>query len=618
MNHKSLSVSRLFTSLALLLLLAACSSQPSKQKSVDITAKPTQSAQAYNLKADSTTAPIQTDWRIMALKASVVAKDLKQGQLLLNNLARLKLSDMQKAEWLIAQAQLSLLKSPAVDATIDKQEFVKQRAANVLQKFIFNKNWQLADNQWTRYHQIRAKLFEQNEDYFNAAREWVAYSHYQTPETQQAISQQIWNDLNQYSQQDIVKLKTAAEESELQGWLFVASKMKTDLNAPFKLQETLRSWFAGNPTHPIALNTPEEVQKILDLERLHPQNIALLLPLTGKYEKPSNVIRDGFIQAMTNDSELDPSTKLTIIDTNAESMADIYNSLTLEQVDFVVGPLVKDNIEEFQQLNNDVIPMLALNFPDEISEQANTCYLTLSPEQEVEQAAKHLYEEGFKYPLVLAPQGALGERINEAFNQQWRQLSSTPAAVTYFGSRNELQTNIKQAFGLINSQQRINQIKQLSGMDLESEQRSRRDIDSVYIVATRSELTLLKPFIEVAINPDATPPKLFSNSRSNNGIAREYQDVSGIVFSDIPMLLNDDESFNKEFNSLWPNSTNGDKRLHALGMDSYSLIHYLPVMKLVHNYKVEGKTGQLTINDQCIVQRKLAWAEHEAFQQDSE
>ncbi len=38
------------------------------------------------------------------------------------------------------------------------------------------------------------------------------------------------------------------------------------------------------------------------------------------------------------------------------------------------------------------------------------------------------------------------------------------------------------------------------GMGLESQPRSRRDIDAVYIVANSSELTLIKPFIEVAIN----------------------------------------------------------------------------------------------------------------------
>ncbi|MGO3797712.1 MAG: penicillin-binding protein activator, partial [Vibrio casei] len=240
-------------------------------------------------------------------------------------------------------------------------------------------------------------------------------------------------------------------------------------------------------------------------------------------------------------------------------------------------------------------------------------YLTLSPEQEGTQAAKHLFKTGFKYPLVLAPKDKLGQRITEAFSTEWEKLSNTPVSTSGFGNRAELQKNVKDAFGLTDSQTRINQIRQITNMNMETEARSRRDIDSVYIIATRSELTLLKPFIEVAINPDAKPPKLFSNSRSNNGKARQYQDVEGIIFSDIPMLLDQNDSAANEYDSLWPNSNNTEKRLHALGMDSYSLLDKLSTMKAVPNYKSQGQTGLLSINDQCVVQRELSWAEHEAF-----
>ncbi|MFH0255972.1 penicillin-binding protein activator [Vibrio rumoiensis] len=600
MNHKSFSVPRLFTSIALMLLVSACSSLTSESDKVDITAPPAQTSLAYTNKANETKPSTeQTDLFIMALKAAVVEKNYDQGQTLLKRIVQLPLNDMQQAEWQMAKAQITA-------ATVDSETALKE--------LNFKDQWQLADIQWQNYRQQRAKLFEDIRDYFNADREWIAYKEFQPVNKQESTDKRIWNNLEQYSKNEIVQLSAQPSESELKGWLYVATQMKTKLNNPSGLQTELQQWFALNISHPIVTHTPEDVQKILDLDISTPKNVAVLLPLSGKYEKPAKLIRDGFMHSMTNDVDKDPALKMTIYDTSTQSLQDIYNTLKANNTDFIIGPLIKDNVDQLQGINADSIPMLALNFPDELEQGSQVCYLTLSPEQEGAQAAKHLFESGFKYPLVLAPKGKLGERITEAFNQKWNSLSNTKTATAPFGNRSELQKNVKDAFGLSDSQARINQVKQITNMDMETEARSRRDIDSVYIIANRSELTLLKPFIEVAINPDAKPPKLFSNSSSNNGKARAYQDVSGIVFSDIPMLLDKDNTAINEYEAQWPNSSNTEKRLHALGMDSYSLLAQLPTMKVVQSYKYQGQTGILSINDQCVVQRELSWAEHADFQ----
>ncbi len=600
MNHKSFSVSRLFTSIALMLLISACSSLTSTSDKVDITAPPAQTSLAYTQQAEELDPSTeQTDLLIMALKASVVEKNYPQGQTLLNRLIKMPMNNMQQAEWQMARAQITA-------ATVDSE--------TALKGLNFQEQWQLADVQWSNYHQQRAKLFEDINDHFNADREWIAVKEFQTPNQLEATDQRIWENLEQYSADEIVQLKAQPSETELQGWLYVAIQMKTKLKNPAGLQTELQQWFSNNISHPIVTHTPEDVQKILDLEITTPKNVAVLLPLSGKYEKPAKLIRDGFIHAMTNDADKDPAFKMTIYDTSSQSLQDIYTTLQTNGTDFIVGPLIKDNVEQLQSINDDTIPMLALNFPDDLEQSSQVCYLTLSPEQEGAQAAKHLFKSGFKYPLVLAPKGTLGDRITEAFTAKWNELSNTPVASQDFGNRADLQKNVKSAFGLTDSQVRINQIKQITNLDLETEARSRRDIDSVYIIANRSELTLLKPFIEVAINPDAQPPKLFSNSSSNNGKARAYQDVAGIVYSDIPMLLDKDSKAMREYNELWPNSSNTEKRLHALGMDSYSLLAQLPTMKVVQSYNYQGQTGKLSIDDQCVVQRELSWAEHEAFQ----
>ena len=125
-------------------------------------------------------------------------------------------------------------------------------------------------------------------------------------------------------------------------------------------------------------------------------------------------------------------------------------------------------------------------------------------------------------------------------------------------------------------------------------------------------MTLIKPFIEVAINPDAKPPQLFSNSRSNSGDT-VYEDLTGIIYSDIPLLIDADPTVKAEMAELWPNQSNMEKRLEALGMDAYKLMGELPQMKVVPGYSVPGQTGTLSIDNNCVVQRELSWAERGAL-----
>ncbi|NMV23196.1 YraN family protein, partial [Vibrio parahaemolyticus] len=77
--------------------------------------------------------------------------------------------------------------------------------------------------------------------------------------------------------------------------------------------------------------------------------------------------------------------------------------------------------------------------------------------------------------------------------------SSNKVAASYFGDKRQLQKDINEVFGLQESKQRIAQMQSLMRIKLETQPRSRRDVDAVYIVARSTELTLIKPFIEVAI-----------------------------------------------------------------------------------------------------------------------
>ncbi|MBT0053966.1 penicillin-binding protein activator [Vibrio alginolyticus] len=601
-NHKRLSVPRILTPVALAITLAACSSGPRQPDGVDVTLEPTQSVQNYMIQADSTEGSLQNDWLIMATKAAIQANQFDQAEMLIKRLARQQLTEVQQAEWQLARATIQ-----------QKQGNYSQ----LLQLLNFKPWWKLPNEQWKDYYLMRADAYQGLNQAFEANRQLVAFGQYASSAEQREISSRIWMNFGSYSEYELTSLETEPNEDVLDGWLQLAIYAKTLSGNLSQLKNTLERWLNENPSHPAAIYTPEEIQNILSLDIVKPNNTALLLPLTGKFSPQAQLIRDGFVFAMMNDRNRDPSATLTVIDTNAYNADQIKQRLINENIDFVVGPLEKENVELLHTTmdgseNGPTIPALALNIPEDVQPDSNICYLALSPEQEAAQAAKHLFSEGYNFPLILAPKGSFGKRVTEAFNKEWRKYSSNKVAASYFGDKRQLQKDINEVFGLQESKQRIAQMQSLMRIKLETQPRSRRDVDAVYIVARSTELTLIKPFIEVAINPDAKAPQIFSSSRSNSGGAT-YEDLTGIIYSDIPLLIDPDPSVTAEMNELWSEQSNMEKRLKALGMDAYKLIGELPQMKVVPGYSVGGQTGILSIDNNCVVQRELSWAERGAL-----
>ncbi|MFA0440547.1 penicillin-binding protein activator [Vibrio sp. 10N.286.49.B1] len=597
MNRKRNSVTRLLTPIALALSIAACSTQPSAPSSVDITMAPTSSSEVYLMRADSDQGGFANEWLILAFKASIQEGNYDQAQRLSNRLAKQNLTTIQQAEWQLARAELNLAQGNAQDAYLQLN---------------LPAEWPLLQQQWMHYHQLRGQSLEQMGNYIESSREYVAMASFAPREQQEAINAKIWHNLNQYSGEQLSQLEIKPEEEILDGWVQLASYMKALSTSLPQLQNTLKNWLAENNNHPAAVYTPQSIYDILNLEISTPHSTALLLPLTGKYAKQAQLVRDGFMMATMDDTQRDPEAIFTVIDTHETTASDIKARLIANNVDFIVGPLIKENVEKLQQAQLSAekpIPALALNIPTTIEPTQAMCYLTLSPEQEVTQAAKHLSQENYAYPLILAPKSSLGNRVVKAFEEEWAKLSPNNIAVAQYSSRAQLQKTINNVFGLQESQQRIAQMEALTGMKLENQPRSRRDIDSVYIVANGADLTLIKPFIEVAINPDASQPKLFADSHSNSS-KRQYEDLTGVVYSDIPMLIEEDEQLEAQITKFWPKSSNAEKRLQALGMDAYALTKELPQLKAVEGYSVDGQTGTLTIDSNCVVQRQIAWGVH--------
>jgi outer membrane PBP1 activator LpoA protein len=77
--------------------------------------------------------------------------------------------------------------------------------------------------------------------------------------------------------------------------------------------------------------------------------------------------------------------------------------------------------------------VLALNQPEKVESRANICYFALSPEDEARDAARHIHDQGKQTPLLLV-RGALGDRVVNAFANEWLKLGGGTVLQQRFGS----------------------------------------------------------------------------------------------------------------------------------------------------------------------------------------
>ena len=251
------------------------------------------------------------------------------------------MSPLQMAEWQLARA------------TLRYQQGQPQAALDTLN---FQPWWTLADSQYLRFHMLRAELLGQTNQSFKAARERTALDQYLKAEQKGANWQNLWRDLSHYNNNQLQATKLSEDETVLRGWVQLSILKNTYSQRPAKLKSTVEEWLAKNPYHPANQYLPAELQAIMELEITQLNNVALLLPLSGRYENSGKAVRDGFINAMLDDTGRDAETELAIYDTEAEPVSSIVSKLEQDGIELVIGPLRKEKITDFQRSNDTISP----------------------------------------------------------------------------------------------------------------------------------------------------------------------------------------------------------------------------------------------------------------------
>ena len=309
-----------------------------------------------------------------------------------------------------------------------------------------------------------------------------------------------------------------------------------------------------------------------------------------------------------------PSAELKIYDTTSQPISQLLAQAQQDGATLVVGPLLKENVEEVIK-SNTPLNVLALNQPEKVESRANLCYFALSPEDEARDAARHIHQQGKQTPLLLVPRGALGDRVVSAFADEWLKLGGASVLQQRFGSTAELRAGVNGGGGIALTGTPVSTLPSAQNSSLGSADEmpvsSGGSVDAAYILATPEQIAYIKPMIAMR-NGSQSNVTLYASSRSAQGTAGpDFRlEMEGLQYSEIPMLAGSNPSLMQQALSAVRNDYSL-ARLYAMGADAWSLANHFTQMRQTPGFELNGNTGDLTANQDCVINRKLSWLKYQ-------
>jgi len=552
----------------------------------------------YNQLATETLPPQRYEYQYRAALAMFRAGLSHQAAQTLEAIPFDSLSPPLKLEHQLLSAELLLKRDP-------------EQSLSLLQKPAVAEG-QLPDHMelYARYHQLRARAFARLGKHLESGHEYILRDLYLTDSTELEANQlAIWQTLSMLSPETLQQTRLAPPPDALSGWVELVKIAKNYSLTPGEVQQRINTWRQRYPTHPASeavLNLLLERSKELSTR---PGNIALLLPLSGRFASAGESILDGIFAAYYQDPMRNRiHLKVYDIGERPEQAMNSYWQALAEGAEFVIGPLDKEAVGQLAKQEKLPLPTLALNYAGPATSE-NLYQFALAPEDEAYAVAERAWLEGYVQAAVMVPNSPLGQRLSQAFSQRWQELGGLVVAESqYNASNNDFSDPIKKLLNINDSDFRRRRVQQLLRESVEFTPRRRQDIDFIFLAAFPKQARLMRPqfkFHHAGELPILATSHLFSGEVER----KADRDMNDIQFCDMPWTLNGPGP-ERQLRSSPALQVHGGQlqRLVALGIDAYQLVSLVPMLASHPYERYRGETGSLHIDSQHRVQRQLLWA----------
>ena len=591
---------------AITLILTSCASKPSSY-SPDATSDAEQlyyskqyaeAAISFNQQANNSAGTEQIQFFLQAVISYVKAEQLAQAIQLLKSLQidenSIKQTDLAR----LASAHIALAERNAEEVLLQLKHPLAADSSSLF---------------FAEFHQLRATAFSMQGDRITTAEEYILQGHYLSRDEDILMSQQlIWESLALLSERSLQQMQPAKAPDVLSGWMeLVRLSKKYQLN-PTLLLESITNWQRQYIQHPVHSSLLEGLRNRKQEDVTLPKNIALLLPLTGRFAKPAKAIRDGLLASYyAKDSKENINIRIYDTKGNPEKIEEIYEQAVSNGAQFVIGPLNKSSINILADQDSLSVPTLALNYVNgEYTIPEELYQFGLSPEEEAIQVAERTWLDGHVNAAVLTPAGPWGDRVHKAFRERWESVGGRVVEQqSYNSSKNDFSLPIRQLLNIDDSKKRYRKLSRLLKTKLKYSTYRRQDIDFIFIAGFPRQARQIRPQLKF-FHASQVPVYATSHIFTGNLNPERDRDMDGIRFGDMPWVLSESTSYRglrNDIEKLISKAGNKHQRLYAMGVDAFNIIAALNTLKAYPYERYQGETGSLSLDEKQRVKRQLSW-----------
>ena len=417
----------------------------------------------------------------------------------------------------------------------------------------------------------------------------------------------LWLTLMELPLEDL-KLESQIQNEMLpRGWYTLATLSKNNQTNLSQQIQAVDNWMLRWPEHPASLRLPADLQLLKQLERDRPNNIAILLPFSGRFETAAKAIRDGimaaYYQAGRSSNHIP---NIRMYDTADRNIVEVLDEAVLQGAELILGPLEQEKIVDLSMLAEMPVPVLALNrMPEEMPAALGLFQFGLPLEDEARQVADQAWKDGHRRAMVLAPATTSGDRAVQSFNERWLELGGELTKDYRYKDQTTYLDLVKSAVKVDESQDRRRRVRDIIGQNVEFEPRRRQDIDFIFLYSQASQARQIKPILAFHYAGDIP---VYSIKEVYNGKldTKNNKDLNDIRFTTLPWFFDRDLPEKEAINAH--SSTINYQFLYALGVDAYHVHPRLRQLQSVAQASYYGSTGKLSMDKSGRFVREQVWA----------
>jgi outer membrane PBP1 activator LpoA protein len=425
------------------------------------------------------------------------------------------------------------------------------------------------------YLQLRSQAAEQGnwaEYLLQSENAWQLSSNTQKPE----IEEQAWSIVRSLSIIEQDKLANHSEAS-VQAW-HLLFRLFNDFNIN---QQTslldLNSYYKDSIFHNHLLN-----RLLADKpDQTEIKQIAVLLPMQGKFKVVSQQIRNGIIKAFYA-SEQDLEIRF-YDSSNLSELENIYTQAKQDGADRIIGPLRKEAVQNLASFHDQT--MLLLN-SIENSNVDRFSFKSADPNQQMSYRFKAM---GIKRLGILSSDKTKNFVKAQQLKGLWEQQPGNTAEISNYP---DLRPKLRAALGKLihehNSKERHNNLRWAINEKLEFFPRTRKDLDAIVIFDDANRMAVFRPqfdFFQLDMplfSDSSISPKKLQKQAVN-------KDLKGIEFLSYPAVL-----MPEDLNSVF----------EAFGWDSFLVTTHLKQLKN-GSCLTNAKTGILSMDGPEVRQQQI-------------